>query len=160
MGPNKSDQFIINDEAEPVKSLEVVYEDLTKMTEELEDLDIIHGIDLLVKRCYEDSKAAGWHQGKTNIAEKIALIHSEISEALEGDRKDLYDDKLPEYKQIVVELGDAIIRICDLVGYLSEKFDHSVEYDMAAAIINKLYYNRSRADHKLENRMAEGGKKY
>lgn len=32
---------------------------------------------------------------KRNKGELLALIHSEISEALEGERKDLMDDKLP-----------------------------------------------------------------
>lgn len=34
---------------------------------------------------------------KRNKGELLALIHSEVSEALEGERKNLQDDKLPEY---------------------------------------------------------------
>jgi hypothetical protein len=50
---------------------------------------------------------------KRNKGELLALIHSEISEALEGERKDLMDDKLPHRKMAEVELVDAIIRILD-----------------------------------------------
>lgn len=42
-----------------------------------------------------------------------ALLHSELSEALEGIRKDLMDDKLPNRKMVEVELADAVIRAFD-----------------------------------------------
>ncbi len=86
------------------------------------------------------------------VGEKLALIHSEISEAMEGHRKGLKDDKLPNRTMFEVELADAIIRICDLAGAL--------DLDLAGAIQEKLDYNATRADHKVENRMLEGGKKY
>lgn len=52
-----------------------------------------------------------------NEGEVYALIHSEISEALEGVRKPgLMDDKLTQYPAKWVELADAIIRILDWAG--------------------------------------------
>src|SRR5882672_7952588 len=47
---------------------------------------------------------------------KITMIHTELSEAVEGDRSDLMDDKLPHRPAIEVELADALIRIGDLAG--------------------------------------------
>lgn len=135
-------------------------ETLREMAEELDDREIMHGLDLLIKRCYEDAKERGWHDQGVNIPTKIALIHSEISEALEGDRKNLNDDKLPQYKQLVVELGDAIIRICDLMGYLYYTNDGKEAYDLPQAIIHKIYYNRNRVDHNKEERAKDGGKRY
>jgi NTP pyrophosphatase (non-canonical NTP hydrolase) len=82
----------------------------------------------------------------------LALIHSEVSEALEGVRKDLMDDKLPHRKAVETELADALIRIFDLAGFL--------ELDVAAAVIEKGRFNRIREDHKIENRAKEGGKKF
>lgn len=90
--------------------------------------------------------------GKALLAEKIALCHSELSEALEGARKGLMDDKLPHRKMLEVELADAVIRIFDLAGAL--------QFDLAGAIVEKLDYNSKRADHKPENRAAEGGKAF
>ena len=90
--------------------------------------------------------------GKALVAEKLALIHSEISEAMEGARKNLMDDKLPHRKMIEVELADAMIRILDLAGAL--------QLDLAGAMQEKLAYNAVREDHKVENRKAEGGKSY
>jgi NTP pyrophosphatase (non-canonical NTP hydrolase) len=89
---------------------------------------------------------------QVNIPEKLCLIHSEVSEAMEGHRKDLMDDKLPHRKMLEVELADAMIRILDLAGFLG--------LDLAGATIEKLAYNQVRQDHKLENRAAEGGKKF
>ena len=90
--------------------------------------------------------------GKALVAEKLALIHSEISEAMEASRKNLMDDKLTHRKGVEVELADAVIRILDLAGAL--------ELDLAGAIQEKLAYNAVREDHKVENRKAEGGKSY
>lgn len=86
-----------------------------------------------------------------NQAEMIALIHSEISEALEGFRKNLMDDHLPSRSMVEVEFADAIIRILDQCGGFG--------YDIGGALVEKLAYNQNRADHKLENRKKDGGKK-
>lgn len=90
--------------------------------------------------------------GAALVAQKLCLIHSEVSEAMEGHRKDLQDDKLPHRKMIEVELADAVIRIADLAGALG--------LDLGGAIAEKLAYNSTRLDHKPEARAAAGGKSY
>jgi NTP pyrophosphatase (non-canonical NTP hydrolase) len=87
-----------------------------------------------------------------NIGELLCLVHSEISEAMEGHRKGLMDDKLPHRPMIEVELADAVIRIFDMAGGLG--------LDLGGAFQEKMAYNAVRADHKHENRKAAGGKKY
>lgn len=116
------------------------------------------GLGGLVKACHGLSYAAGWwHDPRTgeplegSVSEKIALIHSEISEALEADRESLMDDHLPGRPGIEVELADAVIRICDLAGAL--------DLDLEGAVVAKLEYNQQREDHKRETR-ANGGKAY
>lgn len=119
-------------------------------------------VNKLVNRCYQQSKDAGWWNDLktgqplelTNSlkAEKIALMHSELSEALEGMRKNTMDDKLPHRQQVEVELADAVIRIADFCGRLG--------LDLGGAIEEKLSYNRNREDHKIENRLKEDGKKF
>lgn len=94
----------------------------------------------------------GTRLGKALIAEKLCLTHSEISEAMEGARKNLPDDKLPHRSMIEVELADAVIRIADLAGALG--------LDLGGAIAEKMAYNAQRADHKPENRAAAGGKAF
>ena len=94
----------------------------------------------------------GTRLGKALVAEKLCLIHSEISEAMEGARKGLQDDKLPHRKMIEVELADAFIRGFDLAGALG--------LDIGAAMQEKRDFNRTREDHKIENRTQVGGKAY
>jgi NTP pyrophosphatase (non-canonical NTP hydrolase) len=100
----------------------------------------------------EDLTSAPGQPLKVNIPEKLMLIVSEVAEAMEGHRKNLNDDKLPHRKMLEVELADAVIRIFDLAG--------GVGLDVAGALREKLAFNAKRADHKPENRRAEGGKAY
>ena len=121
--------------------------------------EITKAFKLIENISHTNSLEAGWwHDIETgeklviNVPEKLCLIHSEISEAMEGHRKNLMDDKLPHRKQIEVELADAVIRIADLAKGL--------DLDVAGAIAEKLEFNKIRPDHKKENRIKEGGKRY
>lgn len=96
----------------------------------------------------------GWWDGVNSpieamrlIPEKIALIHSELSEALEEYRNSQYGpaDSLPgrgfyysngKPEGFSVELADAIIRILDLCGKLN--------LDIQFAVSTKHEYNKSR----------------
>ncbi len=125
----------------------------------IQAIDTAQAGNHLVEICHQQAKSAGWYQdpktGKPierNFGEVLALMHSELSEALEAHRKDLMDDKLPHRKGVEVELADAVIRICDTAGALG--------LDLGGAIVEKLEFNRARADHKLKNRAKAGGKKY
>ena len=107
--------------------------------------------------CHTASRNAGWWPKApwedVNInPTKLCLIHSEISEAMEGDRKDAMDDKLPHRKALEVELADAMIRILDLAG--------ANNLDLGAAMAEKMDFNSVRPDHTLKNRAKKGGKKY
>lgn len=113
----------------------------------------------LTRSCHNAAKHWWTNPDGTDIRDnpltfsnKLCLIHSEISEAMEGDRKNKMDDHLPARPAREVELADALIRICDLAG--------AYNLDLAGAVIAKMQYNAQRADHKAENRAAAGGKAY
>lgn len=55
-------------------------------------------INSMVQMCYTRSKGAGWHDKPREVGTMLALVHSEVSEALEGFRKGLMDDHLPSRK--------------------------------------------------------------
>lgn len=116
-------------------------------------------INLFAADCHAASRKAGWYTDpetgfalERNVPEMLCLIHSEISEAMEGYRKDLPDDKLTHRRMIEVELADAMIRIGDLATYLG--------CDLGGAIVEKMAFNATREDHKLEARKAAGGKAF
>lgn len=120
----------------------------------------VHHVNYVVRICHELAANSGWWDDKPAdpkqlgwlYATKLALVHSEVSEALEGLRKDKMDDHLPHRKSVEVELADAVIRIFDLAG--------AMDLDLAGAMIEKLAYNQQRADHKKEAREAVGGKSF
>lgn len=123
------------------------------------DAEILHAAAVLVQACHGRAWNAGWwHDPATgkplerNRAELICLMHSELSEAMEGVRKDSMDDKLTHRKMAPVELADAAIRIFDMIG--------ACYPDDVPALVEKLNYNANRADHKPENRILPGGKKF
>ena len=118
----------------------------------------IVGINGCAKDCHEAAVKAGWwHDTKgikkdRNVGELLCLIHSEISEAMEGARKGLMDNHLKHKSMMEVELADAIIRIFDLA--------ESKGFKLGETIYEKLEYNKSRADHQIKNRLKDGGKKF
>ena len=90
----------------------------------------------LAKHTYRVSLDGGQFTGDTNDGEKIALMHSELSEALEGLRHDRMDDKLTHRKQVEVELADCIIRIMNYAEHRG--------LDIPGALVEKALFNATR----------------
>ena len=119
---------------------------------------------VLRQRCHGAALKSGWHHDPVTgqrrtfqenhalFPVRLMLIVSELAEAMEGHRKSLKDDHLPDRDMAEVELADAVIRIFDWAGEMG--------YDIGSAIAEKLAYNAQRADHKPEARAAAGGKAY
>lgn len=114
-------------------------------------MDVI-SMSHLAAKAHKNAVDAGWHDTPREKGTLLMLIVSEVAEAMEGERKDLMDDKLPHRKMAEVELADAVIRIFDYCGL------HG--YDIQSAVIEKMEYNLTRPDHKRENREKGGGKKW
>ena len=89
----------------------------------------------------------GWWETERNDGEAIALMHSELSEALEALRKDpkATDDHLSEFLGVEAEFADVIIRIMDLSAKRG--------WNVGSAILAKAEYNKQRA-------YKHGGKKF
>jgi NTP pyrophosphatase (non-canonical NTP hydrolase) len=122
-------------------------------------MDNLKILNQFASKIFEMNMLMGWYSDpktgeriERNIPEMICLIHSELSEGLEGYRKNLMDDHLPHRPMLEVELADVLIRVFDLAGYQG--------LDLSGAFNDKVLFNASRADHKLENRALDNGKKF
>jgi NTP pyrophosphatase (non-canonical NTP hydrolase) len=79
-----------------------------------------------------------WDGEQRNFAPKTALIHSELSEMLEANRKGIeHDDKVPQYTGEEAEAADTLIRLLDL----AEGFN----LRLGDAVVDKMMVNLSRA---------------
>lgn len=96
----------------------------------------------LVKEAHNNAVQHGFWEPSPEIGTYIALIHSELSEALEEERagNPLIWHRGDKPEGLAVELADTVIRIADLCGYLG--------VDLDAVVAEKMAYNAGRP-HKL-----------
>lgn len=108
-------------------------------------------INELAKQIHEANKAKGFYDDKKNIGEMLCLIHSEVSEALECDRKGRYaTDEIEMYTDIFYpeadlfkkefqdsikdtfedELADIMIRVMDLAAFKGVNLEEHIKAKM------------------------------
>lgn len=108
-------------------------------------------LNALAKSIHEGNKERGFDVSKENIGQTLMLVVTELSEALEADRKGRYA-KLDRYYQGIAsndlfetfikdtfedEIADAMIRLFDMAGALGIDIEKHIEL--------KLNYNKTRA---------------
>lgn len=102
-----------------------------------QSLEFVRGFNRLAYAVHETAKTKGWWDKDRNDGELIALMHSELSEALEGLRhNNPPDSHIPRHRSVEAELADVIIRIMD--------FAHARGHNVAEALVDKIEYNITR----------------
>jgi NTP pyrophosphatase (non-canonical NTP hydrolase) len=111
-------------------------------------------INKLSKEIYQANVKKGFYDDEKNLGEMLALIHSEVSEALEADRKHIYAPKSSSFYGIIAlsqlksdaefkmefdttvkdtfqdELADIMIRVMDLAAHKDINLEAHIEAKM------------------------------
>jgi len=126
-----------------------------------DQIRIAEGFEALCHAAHGASVAAGWWTdlvtgqstiGIRNKPEMLMLMVSELAEAMEGLRKNLRDDKLPHRPWSKSSWPTASFALPTSLVPMATTWP--------GAIIEKMAFNAQREDHKIENRLKEGGKQF
>lgn len=142
-------------------------DELRSRLDRLEDGNYVAQFNKMSREVHEWARGKGWWEERDQLSKEatlaggnefnrftnsviqsslIALIHSELSEALEAIRHgNPPDDKIPEFTGLDAELADAVIRIHDMAGAYGlrvgeaieakMKFNHTREYKHGGKVV-------------------------
>lgn len=100
-------------------------------------MDFVSGWYKMAAKVHALAVRNGFWDKECNVGEKIALIHSELSEALEAERIGRPKSEVVDADSVAEELADTVIRIMDLAEGLGM-------HNLGQIIEEKHKYNESR----------------
>lgn len=114
--------------------------------------DLDGGLELDLGNAINELHRTFIYLGGRSVDEYLMSFVCHVAYAMEGHRKKKQDVDYPHRSQLAVGLARAVIEIYYLAELMGVDLDEVREA--------KLAYNATRADHKPENRLKEGGKQY
>ena len=104
---------------------------------EAQEKQIVSAIDVLVGLSHVCAISKGFTHYPDQDGEKIALMHAELSEALEALRTgDAPSDHIPEFSGSEEEFADVILRLANFAGARGQR--------LGLAVVAKHKYNLTR----------------
>jgi NTP pyrophosphatase (non-canonical NTP hydrolase) len=106
---------------------------------EQEQLVTDYGLDALAALLHETAREKGFWDGEythDKVGNKLALVHSEVTEVLEAIRKNHGSEK------VVEEMADVIIRLLDI--YAAMRNEETVLHSLDEVLNKKMNINKER----------------
>jgi NTP pyrophosphatase (non-canonical NTP hydrolase) len=103
------------------------------------DIVTEYGLDALAAILHETAKEKGFWDGEythDKVGNKLALVHSEVTEVLEAIRKSQGSEK------VVEEIADVIIRLLDV--YAAMRNEEAVLHSLDDILHKKMEKNKTR----------------
>ncbi len=103
------------------------------------DMVTDYGLDALAATLHQTAVEKGFWEGEIShdkIGNKLALVHSEVTEVLEAIRKSKGSES------VVEEMADIIIRLLDL--YAAMRDENMIEHSLDDILDKKLNINKER----------------
>lgn len=103
------------------------------------DIVTEYGLDALAAVLHETAKEKGFWDGDythDKVGNKLALVHSEVTEVLEAIRKSHGSEK------VVEEMADVIIRLLDI--YAAMRNEEAVLHSLDEMLHKKMEKNKTR----------------
>lgn len=102
-----------------------------------DNIQFVHFWNKIADQAHENAVAKGFWEKDRSDLEAIALMHSELSEAVESIRHGHpRDTHCPQFSNTEIELADLIIRVMDT--------SRARNYRVADAILAKMAFNSTR----------------
>ena len=105
----------------------------------MEQMPTDYGLDALAAILHETAREKGFWDGEythDKVGNKLALVHSEVTEVLEAIRKSNGSEK------VVEEMADVIIRLLDI--YAAMRNEEEVLHSLDEILEKKMNINKER----------------
>lgn len=119
-------------------------------------------INELAQKVHQNAKDKGFYEKEKNIGEMLSLIHAEVSEALEADRKDNYatgqqlafptanydDAHFKRHYEAWIkgsfeeEMADIVIRVLDMCAFKKIDLERHIEAKIRYNTLRQKYHGK------------------